>query len=113
NSGATDATHNYWGPYSDDEIDASISGSGVDSSDRLATLACRDGFMVDGFGGTFGIGLAPSPVDGPYWPGWDIARAVATRADGVAGYVLDGWGGLHRFGGAPAPTRGPYWPGSA
>ena len=42
-----------------------------------------------------------APDAGPtLWPGWEIARAVAVRADGVSGYVLDGYGGLHPFGGA-------------
>src|SRR5439155_12890199 len=38
-----------------------------------------------------------TPVGGPYWPGWDIARGVAVRLDGTGGLVLDGWGGLHPF----------------
>ena len=46
-----------------------------------------------------------------YWPGRDIARAIALRPDGASGWVLDGWGGLHPFGGAPAITNGPYWSG--
>jgi subtilisin family serine protease len=50
-------------------------------------------------------------LNGPYWPGWDIARDLALRPNSAcSGYVLDGWGGLHAFGGAP-PASGPYWPG--
>ena len=56
-----------------------------------------------------------TPVGGPYWPGWDIARGVAVRLDGTGGLVLDGWGGLHPFGlsGPPIPlaTHASYWPG--
>jgi hypothetical protein len=50
-----------------------------------------------------------------YWPNWNIARGLATFADGTGGVVLDGWGGLHPFtvgvSGPPAPP-GPvdYWP---
>lgn len=63
------------------------------------------------------VAAAPAmPVGAPYWPGWDIARAVAVTPDGTAGMVLDGFGGLHPFGlaghAAPAtPRTGPYWRG--
>ncbi|MHB8669732.1 MAG: glycoside hydrolase family 71/99 protein [Acidimicrobiales bacterium] len=57
---------------------------------------------------------AASPTGGPYWPNWDIARGVATLADGSGGYVLDGLGGLHGFGlgnrRPPAAGGAPYWP---
>ena len=48
---------------------------------------------------------APAVPSGtPYWPGWDIARAVSITPDGHSGFVLDGFGGLHGFGiGAPKP----------
>jgi len=59
---------------------------------------------------------APAVPSGtPYWPGWDIARAVSVTPDGHAGFVLDGFGGLHGFGiGAskPAVPAGvSYWKG--
>ncbi|MCC7077615.1 MAG: PQQ-dependent sugar dehydrogenase [Acidimicrobiia bacterium] len=51
-----------------------------------------------------------APPSVPHWPGWDIARDMALRADDTSGVVLDGWGGLHPFGGAAKPSGGPYWP---
>lgn len=58
----------------------------------------------------------PRPVGIPYWPGWDIARAVAVAPDGTSGMVLDGFGGLHPFGiggrpAPPTPRTDAYWPG--
>ena len=51
----------------------------------------------------------------PYWPGWDIARAMVVTStdaaglpDGRQGYVLDGFGGLHGWGGAPDIGAPPY-----
>ncbi len=69
--------------------------------------------VLDGWGGlhpTAGasIGCAGGSA---YWPGWDIARAVALFADGGGGYVLDGWGGLHQFGSGRPVASGAYWPG--
>ncbi len=60
--------------------------------------------------------VPPSPTGSPYWPGWDIARAVAIAPDATVGFVLDGFGGLHGFGiGGHAPPRvpsnAPYWRG--
>ena len=57
-----------------------------------------------------------TPTGGPYWPGWDIARAVAIAPDATVGFVLDGFGGLHGFGYAGhapprPPSNAPYWPG--
>jgi hypothetical protein len=46
-----------------------------------------------------------------YWQGWDIARGLVLRSDGVSGYVLDGWGGLHPFGGAPSVSSTASWRG--
>src|SRR5438477_8115524 len=58
------------------------------------------GWTLDGYGGIHAWGSAP-PVDanayspdqraraGPYWPGWDIARALVVLPDKVSGYVLD------------------------
>jgi hypothetical protein len=78
------------------------------------------GFVVDGFGGLHPVTVGNAPVatphDGPYWPGWNIARGVALMPDGSGGYVLDAFGGLHPFAigssSAPPATRdGPYWAG--
>ncbi len=81
----------------------------------------RGGYTLDGFGGLHpfrvGGGTVAPPVDrAPYWPGWDIARAVARRPNRTTGYVLDGLGGVHPFaarGAAlpPAVSGTPYWPG--
>jgi hypothetical protein len=61
--------------------------------------------VLDGWGGVHGAGSAPRVRSG-YWPGWDIARALAfTRAGAV---VLDGFGGLWRTGSTPA-GRTPYF----
>ena len=43
------------------------------------------------------FGGAPAVSITAYWPHWDVARAIALRADGTAGYVLDAYGGLHPF----------------
>ncbi len=81
----------------------------------------RGGYTLDGYGGLhpFAVGsgpAAPAVNRGPYWSGWDIARAVARLPNHNSGYVLDGFGGLHPFasGSAPLPppvTTGPYWNG--
>lgn len=80
----------------------------------------RGGYVLDGYGGLHGIGLngsaaAPAVTQGPYWPGWDIARGVARR-NRTTGYVVDGFGGLHRYASGtaalpPLPKGTPYWPG--
>ena len=72
------------------------------------------GTVVDGWGGLHNFGPGNVNTSGSaYWPGWDIARAVATRPDGSGGYTLDGWGGIHAFGNAPAIDDGShaYWQG--
>ncbi len=78
----------------------------------------RGGYVLDGFGGIhpFSVGggaLAPSPKNGPYWLGWDIARGITTVNGSGGGWVLDGFGGIHPFatGGStpPRPTGVPYW----
>ena len=98
---------------------------GASDASTLITVLPADtlsgGYTLDGFGGLHpfytGTGaLPPITRGGGYWPGWDIARGVATTADGHGGYVLDGYGGLHPFrvgnGAAPpATTGGPYWSG--
>lgn len=82
-----------------------------------AATGAPGAYIVDLFGGIHRVGAAPylTPPNGAYWPGWDIARGLATTPDGRGGYVLDGWGGLHWFGpaGAVAPptSGGAYWPG--
>ncbi|MGH7747113.1 MAG: hypothetical protein ACREQ5_20510, partial [Candidatus Dormibacteria bacterium] len=70
------------------------------------------GATLDGWGGIhpFG-GLALNTSGAPYWPGRDMARALALRADGSGGWVLDANGGIHAFG-AAAPVVAPVtWPG--
>jgi hypothetical protein len=67
------------------------------------------GYTLDAWGGAHPFGGAPPISTTGWWPGWDIARGIATNADG-SGYTLDGWGVLHPFGGAVA-VSGPYWPG--
>ncbi len=70
------------------------------------------GATLDGWGGIhpFG-GLALNTTGAPYWPGQDIARALALREDGSGGWVLDAYGGIHAFGSAP-PIQSPVsWPG--
>lgn len=71
-------------------------------------------------GGTAGDGAVlttwvKDAIDGPAWPGQDIARGVATHPN-RGGYVVDLFGGIHRFrqNGVtlpPAAIGGPYWPG--
>lgn len=56
------------------------------------------GYVLDGFGGLHGFNGAPRVGASGYWAGWDIARGVAVRPDGLSGYTVDGFGGLHRFG---------------
>jgi hypothetical protein len=68
-------------------------------------------YSLDGWGGIHPIGSAPTVSGTGYWPGWDIARGIASRPDLHSGYVLDGWGGIHAFGGAPAMSSSAYWPG--
>jgi len=45
------------------------------------------GFVVDGFGGLHPVTVGNAPVatphDGPYWPGWNIARGVALMPGGI------------------------------
>lgn len=79
------------------------------------------GYVLDGFGGLHSIALAggaaaPTVNRGPYWSGWDIARAAARRPNHKSGYVLDAWGGVHPFASGtaalpPAVHGNPYWSG--
>lgn len=101
-----------------------VDANGVPSAAKWVHLAgagvtARGGYTLDGFGGlhpfSVGGGSAAPVVDrGPYWPGWDIARSVARRADRRSGYVLDGLGGVHPFAssGAALPpdvSGAAYW----
>ena len=75
----------------------------------------RSGWVMDGFGGLHpfaapGTTMPPFINNGPYWPGWKIARG-ATLDDAGGGYILDGFGGIHPFGDAPAVGGTAYWPG--
>lgn len=84
-----------------------------------STRSSVRGYVLDGWGGihSFAAGGAsrpPAPYKPPYWPNWDIARAIVLSSPS-AGYVLDGYGGIHPFGpqGADlpaAPYKPPYWP---
>ena len=71
------------------------------------------GYVLDGYGGVHGYGSAPSNPGGSaaYWPGWDIARGIATGPVQASGYVVDGYGGVHPFGAAPPTSGTAYWPG--
>ena len=79
------------------------------------------GYELDGFGGLHPFALAGGPAApavnrGPYWLGWDIARAAARRPNKRSGYVLDGFGGIHRFASGttalpPGVGGAPYWNG--
>ncbi len=83
--------------------------------------APNGGYTLDGFGGLHpfgfaGASVAPAVERGPYWKGWDIARAAARFPNQKTGYVLDGFGGIHGFASAgaplPAAAKGtPYWKG--
>lgn len=80
---------------------------------RAADSGPVGGVVLDGFGGVHpfgGFSLAPG-VDPPYWPGWDIARAVQVLPDGSGGWTLDGWGHIHAWGAAPSISTDIGWPG--
>lgn len=72
----------------------------------------RGGVTLDGYGGLHAFGgMTLDQRGAPYWPNWDIARALQARADGSGGWTLDGFGAIHSFGSAsPIPTPG-YWSG--
>ena len=70
----------------------------------------RGGAVLDGWGGLHPFGGFLLDAEGaPWWPGWDIARAVSLRADGSGGWTLDGFGGIHAFGAAPFITTPVFW----
>jgi hypothetical protein len=90
------------------------SGGGSVTAPQGFTYAAN-GYTLDGWGGLHQFGGAPAIADNShaYWPGWDIARAVAVCPGGQGGYVLDGWGGVHNFGNVPAvaDSSHTYWHG--
>lgn len=93
--------------------------------DPRGFFGCAEGYILDGWGAKHpwfagsGSGCElPDPItDGPYWPGWDIARDLEMddgffELDWGSGYVLDGWGAVHDFGADSASVSNPgYSPG--
>jgi L,D-transpeptidase catalytic domain len=75
--------------------------------------ATTGGVVLDLYGGLhpFGSGTSINTAHAPYWPNWDIARAVVVLPDGSGGWTLDGWGGIHNWGTAPPITTPAYWSG--
>jgi hypothetical protein len=70
-----------------------------------AFSAATGGVVLDLYGGIHPFGGASiDTAAAPYWPNWDIARAVDVLSDGSGGWTLDGWGGIHNWGTAPAIT---------
>jgi hypothetical protein len=89
------------------------------------------GWVLDGYGGLHPFAdmstpMPATPTISAYWPGWDIANAVATFCVTVTvggapqphaeGCVLDGYGGLHPWADSsavplPACNDSGYWPG--
>ncbi|MDQ6855771.1 MAG: C39 family peptidase [Candidatus Dormibacteraeota bacterium] len=68
------------------------------------------GVTLDAWGGLHGFGETQlNTSSAPYWPGWDIARAVQVREDGSGGWTLDGWGAVHRWGTNPGLTVPISW----
>jgi hypothetical protein len=80
--------------------------SGLGGLDNQAHL-----YTLDGYGGVHADGSAATLAFTAYWPGWNIARSVATFPDGQGGYVMDGYGGLHGLGNANPVAGFAYWPG--
>ncbi len=79
--------------------------------DTVAT-GTGGGYVLDGYGGVTAIGNATPVHATEYYPGWDIARAIALDPNTKnSGYVLDAFGGLHPFGGAPRADIRDYYPG--
>jgi hypothetical protein len=69
---------------------------------RASSATQWSGYVLDGWGGLHGFSVGgaamPPGISGnAYWPGWSIARGLATFSDGSGGLVLDGFGGLHPF----------------
>lgn len=77
---------------------------------RIASTA--SGYVLDSWGALHSFGGAPRiKTAGAYWPGQDLARALALEPSGKGGYMLDAHGGLHAFGDAPQLTASATWPG--
>jgi uncharacterized protein YvpB len=78
----------------------------------VTPVAQTGGVVLDGYGGLHPFGGASiTTTNAPYWPGWDIARAIAVRPDGGGGWTLDGWGGIHAWGAAQPVSMPGYWTG--
>ena len=79
------------------------------AAELAAAEAMSGGVRMDGYGGlqTFGHALV-NGNGSPYWPGWDIARALAVLPDGTGGWTLDGYGGIHNWGNAPPIAASTY-----
>src|ERR1035437_7390400 len=94
---------------------ASVSSQPVSSPARAGYndyLGKNGGATLDGYGGLHAFGRAQiNSANAPYWPGWDIARALVVLPDGSGGWTLDGWGGIHAWGSAPPIAMPAYWPG--
>ncbi len=79
----------------------------------------QGGYVLDDWGGIhpFRTGALAPPaitVPGPYWPGQDVVRGIASVQS--AGFVVDDWGGIHPYVSGTGVTvppihGGPYWPG--
>lgn len=81
---------------------------------RARPAGSGGGVVLDAHGGLHAFGgFALDTAGAEYWPGQDLARSAAVRADGSGGWVLDAWGGIHAFGRAPKVTSPRYTPGSA
>ncbi len=81
---------------------------GFDIARSITVAPDGKGFAVlDGFGGFHRYGSAPKVSGLPYWPGWDIAKAISYRPGGGA-YMLDGFGKVWALGGAPQ-YKGTYF----
>ena len=116
----------YWSGYTDDGgsdivrdialVNPTNPASQPEPSSQAATAAYQaaihagGGVVLDGWGGVhvFG-GVILDSSHAPYWPSFDIARAIVIRPDGSGGWTLDGQGGIHAFGAAPAAITPAYW----
>jgi len=85
--------------------------SAAAASTYQAWLRPHGGVVLDGWGGLhmFG-GMVLNQAGVPYWPNFDVARAMTVRTDASGGWILDAWGGIHAFGAAPTITSPGYWP---
>lgn len=68
--------------------------------------------VLDAYGGIHARQSAPAIAGGPYWSGWDIARAL-TVVDWSTGkgYLMDGFGATFPLNGAQDIVGEPYWSG--